>query len=76
MSIILKRDLYSNEIKNFKKILDDNKDQNDRKMELCAKKRKIKLKELNKTMNYFVVHIINTKYNKINVDVFFLVLTF
>jgi hypothetical protein len=38
MSIILKRDLYSNEIKNFKKILDDNKDQNDRKMELCAKK--------------------------------------
>jgi hypothetical protein len=27
MSIILKRDFYSNEIKNFKKILDDNKDQ-------------------------------------------------
>jgi hypothetical protein len=46
-------------------------------MKLCAKKRKMKLKELNKTidawMNYLGVHILNTKYNKIDiVDVFFL----
>jgi hypothetical protein len=74
---ILKWEFCSNEIKNSKEILDDNKDQMMGRWNYVQKKRKMKLKELNKTidawMNYLGVHILNTKYNKIDiVDVFFL----